>query len=59
MRELTQQEIDQVSAGPTPFAPVAAVPAIRSDALYRVLYDIPLGPVVPFLPSTRPDGNLP
>lgn len=48
MRELTKEEIDQVSAGPTPYAPVAAIPTILAAAACSVPARIGIGPGIPW-----------
>jgi hypothetical protein len=57
MRELTQEEVDQVSAGPTPFAPIVATPtshaAASSIPTYRAFADS-----IPFALPPLPDGKL-
>lgn len=48
MRELTKEEIDQVSAGPTPPAPVAAIPTIFNAAASSTHARIGIGPGIPW-----------
>jgi hypothetical protein len=48
MRELTTQEIDQVAAGPTPTAPVAAIPTIFDAAASSPPPRIGIGPGIPW-----------
>lgn len=56
MRELTQQEIDQVSAGPTPSAPVA-IPATHHAATTSMLSPGLIGFSLPFVPSPLAEGK--
>ena len=53
MRELTMEEIDQVSAGPTPSGLVAAIPTIFYAADSRpTIYPVcTVGVSAPLLPS--------
>jgi len=41
MRELSQKEIDQVSAGPIPHAPVVAIPTINHTAAINPVCPVP------------------
>ena len=58
MRELTQEEVDQVSAGPTPFAPFVATPTIHAAASSIPTY-IAFADSIPFALPPLPDGKLP
>ena len=48
MRELTKEEIHQVSAGPTPPTPVAAIPTIFDAASGSAPAHIRVGPGRPW-----------
>lgn len=47
MRELTNEKSDQVSAGPTPFTPVTAIPTILDGAAGTTRERVDIGPDVP------------
>lgn len=57
MRELTQQEIDQVSAGPTPSAPVA-IPTTHHAAASSILTSAPFGLDLSFVLTPLAEGKL-
>lgn len=57
MHELTQEEIDQVSAGPTPFAPIVATPIIHPAASSIPTY-LSFADSIPFVLPPLPDGKL-
>jgi hypothetical protein len=57
MRELTQQEIDQVSAGPSAPAPVSAISTILDAAIGSFSSAIPLGTGMPFVVPSLAAGK--
>lgn len=57
MRELTQKEIDQVSAGPTPFEPVA-IPTIHHAATSSMLSPSLVGLSLPLVSSPLAEGTV-
>lgn len=58
MRELTKEEIDQVAAGPTPIAPVAAIPTSFEPATGSTPARIGIGPGIPWsLPPLAERGR--
>lgn len=58
MRELSREEIDQVSAGTTPFAPIVAIPTIHHAAASNLFPPVSLAPDVPFPLPPLAEGKL-
>jgi hypothetical protein len=58
MRELTQEEVDQVSAGPTPHTPIVAVLTIPHAAASGVPTYQPFADATPFQPTPLREGKL-
>jgi len=58
MRELTQEEVDQVSAGPTPYTPIVAVLTIPHAAASGVPTYHPFTDPTPFHPTPLREGKL-
>lgn len=58
MRELTEEEIDQVSAGPMPFASIVATPTIHAAASSIPTY-LSFADSIPFALPPLPNGKLP
>jgi len=57
MRELTQEEVDQVSAGPKPFAPIVAIPTNHNAVASSIPAYLPFADSIPFALPPLPDGK--